>query len=281
IHPAPVQLAPAFRQDEIARLEAGGLDVIGDEDVGAGNGSGIDLAAIGNVRAAHVQVLTGLQPLSRKNGTRRRGDGGQDLGSVDGFAQAADRADADRARECAFQGRNQRRATRWVPAGNADLAPGAGGGPPEAHSRKAASSAARVSSIVSSRLTSASRRKSGMINLAIDLIDAGLRRRIARARVGHLATSDGLTPSVVPVCFVLLGETLYQALDGKPKSAAPAQLRRVKNVRANPRAALLIDHYVEDWRRLWYVLLRGRPRVLKRWAEQRRPMTALTRKYRR
>ena len=118
-----------------------------------------------------------------------------------------------------------------------------------------------------------------MINLAIDLIDAGLRRRIARARVGHLATSDGLTPSVVPVCFVLLGETLYQALDGKPKSAAPAQLRRVKNVRANPRAALLIDHYVEDWRRLWYVLLRGRARVLKRGAEQRRAITALKRKY--
>jgi PPOX class probable F420-dependent enzyme len=118
-----------------------------------------------------------------------------------------------------------------------------------------------------------------MITLAIDLIDAGLRRRIARARVGHLATSDGLTPSVVPVCFVLIGDTLYQAIDGKPKSRAPGQLRRVKNVRANPRAALLIDHYVEDWRRLWYVLLRGRARIVDRGPEQKRAIVALRKKY--
>jgi PPOX class probable F420-dependent enzyme len=103
-----------------------------------------------------------------------------------------------------------------------------------------------------------------MSNLDIAVIDAGLRRRITRARVGHLATSSGATPAVVPVCFVLLGETVYQAIDGKPKSVDPGKLRRVKNVRANPRAALLIDHYVEDWRRLWWVLLRGRARIIDR-----------------
>jgi len=111
------------------------------------------------------------------------------------------------------------------------------------------------------------------------VIDAGVRRRIARARVGHLATSDGLTPAVVPVCFVLLGETLYHAIDGKPKSARPGQLRRVKNVQANPRAALLVDHYVEDWRLLWYVLLRGRARLLYRGPEQQRAIIALRKKY--
>jgi PPOX class probable F420-dependent enzyme len=111
------------------------------------------------------------------------------------------------------------------------------------------------------------------------MIDAGLRRRINRARVGHLATSDGSTPSVVPVCFVLVGETLYQAIDGKPKSVDPGQLRRVRNVRANPRAALLIDHYVEDWRRLWYVLLRGRARIVDRGPEQQRAINALRKKY--
>ena len=118
-----------------------------------------------------------------------------------------------------------------------------------------------------------------MIDVAIDEIDAGLRRRVARARVGHLATSDGSTPSVVPVCFVLLGETVYQAIDRKPKSVPPGRLRRVKNVRANPRAALLVDHYVEDWRRLWYVLLRGRARVLESGEEHARAITALKRKY--
>ena len=111
------------------------------------------------------------------------------------------------------------------------------------------------------------------------MIDAGLRRRIARARVGHLATSDGRNPSVVPVCFVLLGETVYQAIDGKPKSVEPAQLRRVKNVRANPSAALLVDHYVEDWRRLCYVLLRGKARIVTAGTEQRRAIIALRKKY--
>src|SRR2546423_14134667 len=118
-----------------------------------------------------------------------------------------------------------------------------------------------------------------MRNLGTAMIDAGRRRRIARARVGHLAPSDGLTPAVVPVCFVLLGETLYHAIDGKPKSAPPGQLRGVKNVRANPRAALLIDHYGEDWRRLWYVLLGGKARLVHAGPEQQRANGALRRKY--
>jgi PPOX class probable F420-dependent enzyme len=118
-----------------------------------------------------------------------------------------------------------------------------------------------------------------MVNLDIAVIDASWRRRITRARVGHFATSDGKAPSVVPVCFVLLGETLYQAIDGKTKSVAPGQLRRVKNVRANPSVALLIDHYVEDWRRLWYVLLRGTARIITAGNEQQRAIVALRRKY--
>lgn len=118
-----------------------------------------------------------------------------------------------------------------------------------------------------------------MVNLDIAVIDAGLRRQIARARVGHFATSDGKTPSVVPVCFVLLGDTVYQAIDGKLKSTKPGQLRRAKNVRVNSSAALLIDHYVEDWDRLWYVLLRGKARIIQGGSEQRRAIVALRRKY--
>lgn len=111
------------------------------------------------------------------------------------------------------------------------------------------------------------------------MINPGLRRRIARARVGHLATSDGATPSVVPVCFVLLGQSLYQAIDGKAKSVDAGRLRRIKNVRANPKATLLVDHYVEDWRRLWWVLLHGRARILERGPEHQRAIVALRKKY--
>jgi len=83
----------------------------------------------------------------------------------------------------------------------------------------------------------------------------------------------------VPVCFVLLGETLYHAIDAKPKATGPRRLRRVRNVRANPVAALLVDHYVEDWRRLWYALFSGRARVIEQGPEQQRAIAALRRKY--
>jgi len=81
------------------------------------------------------------------------------------------------------------------------------------------------------------------------------------------------------VCFVLLGDTLYHALDAKPKSTDPMKLRRVRNLRANPRAAFLVDHYEEDWRRLWFALLEGQARVLIQGTEHRRAIAALRRKY--
>ena len=83
----------------------------------------------------------------------------------------------------------------------------------------------------------------------------------------------------MPVCFVLVGDCVYQAIDAKPKSVAPGRLRRVKDIRANPKAALLVDQYLEDWRRLWWVLLQGRARLVTQGAEQRRAIAALRRKY--
>ena len=111
-------------------------------------------------------------------------------------------------------------------------------------------------------------------------IPAGVRRLVAGARVGHLATSSAGQPTLTPVCFVLLGNTIYQAIDAKPKRVKPRQLRRVRNVVRNPRAALLVDQYREDWGRLWYVLLEGRARVLESGAEHQRAIAALKRKYR-
>jgi PPOX class probable F420-dependent enzyme len=84
----------------------------------------------------------------------------------------------------------------------------------------------------------------------------------------------------VPVCFVLRGDTVYHAIDAKPKTADPRGLRRVRNVEANPVAAFLVDDYVEDWRRLWYALFLGRARIIERGPEHDRAITALRRKYR-
>jgi PPOX class probable F420-dependent enzyme len=86
-------------------------------------------------------------------------------------------------------------------------------------------------------------------------------QRLAAARVGRLATvtADG-RPHVVPVCFVLAGGRVYTAVDAKPKSTRA--LRRLENVRATGRASLLVDHYEEDWARLWWVRVDGPAEVL-------------------
>ena len=77
--------------------------------------------------------------------------------------------------------------------------------------------------------------------------------------VGHLATADANgRPHVIPVCFVYNGQYIYSVLDAKPKRGSLTGLRRVRNILANPRVSLVIDHYDEDWTRLWYLLVQGR-----------------------
>ncbi len=85
------------------------------------------------------------------------------------------------------------------------------------------------------------------------------------ARVARLATvgADG-RPHVVPICFALDGDTLYTAVDEKPK--ATRKLRRLVNIEANPRVEVVIDRWDEDWSRLWWVRLGGTARVVDRHA---------------
>jgi PPOX class probable F420-dependent enzyme len=86
---------------------------------------------------------------------------------------------------------------------------------------------------------------------------------LRRARVARLATADkNGRPHVVPVCFAFDGHALYSAIDEKPKRVSPRALRRVRNIEANPQVALVLDEYSEDWRRLWYVLVRGTADVI-------------------
>jgi PPOX class probable F420-dependent enzyme len=79
---------------------------------------------------------------------------------------------------------------------------------------------------------------------------------LATARVARFATvaPDG-RPMLVPVCFAIEGETIYHAVDHKPK--ATRALARLRNLRAEPRASLLADHYEEDWSALWWVRADG------------------------
>lgn len=108
--------------------------------------------------------------------------------------------------------------------------------------------------------------------------EQAVRRLAAPARVGHLGTvgADG-APHVVPICFALVGDIAYSAVDDKPKRTL--RLRRITNVRANGRACLLVDGYDEDWSRLWWVRLDGHGRVVEGSAERTTALAALTRKY--
>ena len=105
-----------------------------------------------------------------------------------------------------------------------------------------------------------------------------LRQRIADSRVARLATvdADG-RPHLVPIVFGLAGDTLYSAVDAKPKRSRT--LRRIENARARPDVTILVDHYEEDWRRLWWVRLRGRGRVLVEGEERERALLLLREKY--
>jgi PPOX class probable F420-dependent enzyme len=96
------------------------------------------------------------------------------------------------------------------------------------------------------------------------MLDEAARAFLLRQRVAHLATADASgAPHVVPVCFAVLDNTVYIAIDEKPKRGEPAQLRRVRNIVENPRVALVADEYDDaDWSRLGFVLLRGTARLV-------------------
>lgn len=102
------------------------------------------------------------------------------------------------------------------------------------------------------------------------------------APVGRLATADAAArPYVVPVCFAYDAGAgvIYSALDAKPKRSALAGLRRVRNILENPQAALLVDHYADDWSELWYLLIMGRAELLDNGAEPSRAIVRLREKY--
>jgi PPOX class probable F420-dependent enzyme len=88
-----------------------------------------------------------------------------------------------------------------------------------------------------------------------------MRRRLAEARVAHLATvGPGGRPHIVPITFALDGDSIYFAVDAKPKRTT--DLQRLRNIEANPAVAVLVDHYDDDWSRLWWVRIDGHARVL-------------------
>jgi len=89
------------------------------------------------------------------------------------------------------------------------------------------------------------------------------RRFLADQRIAHLATADrGAVPHVVPVCFAMAEGALYITIDEKPKRQAGAALKRLRNIVENPKVAVVVDRYNEDWALLGWIMLRGHAEIL-------------------
>ena len=114
----------------------------------------------------------------------------------------------------------------------------------------------------------------------MDILSVEQRAFLERHRVARLATSDAKgSPYVVPVCFALDGNTLYIAIDGKPKQGPPTALKRLRNIAANPQVAVVVDRYDDDWSQLGWVMLRGPAEILERDAEHARAQALARARY--
>lgn len=105
-----------------------------------------------------------------------------------------------------------------------------------------------------------------------------MRSRFESAAVARLATvgADG-QPHIVPISFALDEQTLYFAVDSKPKRTT--NLKRVRNLASHPAVSVLVDHYEDDWNRLWWVRMDGDARVVTDTVEAQKAIQLLAARY--
>jgi PPOX class probable F420-dependent enzyme len=101
-------------------------------------------------------------------------------------------------------------------------------------------------------------------------------------RSGRLATVDPSgQPHAVPICYALVDGHIYTPIDEKPKRGDPRELRRIRNILANPKVCLVVDHYEdEEWSRLGWLQVRGIASLVEDDAERARALSALRSRYR-
>ena len=103
---------------------------------------------------------------------------------------------------------------------------------------------------------------------------------VRKHRIARLATADaGGAPYAVPVCYAFDGERIYSAIDLKPKRVGGRKLKRVRNISENPRVALVVDDYSEDWSELAYVMVRGSAAIVQDEEERQSAESLLRDKY--
>jgi PPOX class probable F420-dependent enzyme len=111
----------------------------------------------------------------------------------------------------------------------------------------------------------------------VNLSPQDARALLASARVARLATvGEHAQPHLVPVTFAVDGDYICIAIDHKPKTTV--NLKRLQNIRLNPRVSLLADHYEEDWSQLWWVRADGQASILSD-SDRSGPLDLLAHKY--
>jgi PPOX class probable F420-dependent enzyme len=112
----------------------------------------------------------------------------------------------------------------------------------------------------------------------VRLAEDEARARFATVPVARLGTADAQgRPHVVVVTFAVAGDTVYTAVDQKPKSSS--NLKRLRNVEENPAVTMLADHYSDDWEKLWWVRADGRATILNDQRQMAGPLRLLAERY--
>ena len=90
-------------------------------------------------------------------------------------------------------------------------------------------------------------------------------------RVARLSTIDGDTMHLVPICPVFDGAVFYMATHAKT--------RKVRNLRKNNKATLLIDQYSEDWMRHVATMMPGSIEIIEKGSEFEKAKALLEAKF--
>jgi PPOX class probable F420-dependent enzyme len=92
---------------------------------------------------------------------------------------------------------------------------------------------------------------SDIVNAVLDSLP------IARLALRDL---DG-APEALPIVFARVEASLWSPIDGKPKGPA-GQLGRLARLERSPEVMLVLDHYADDWRELWWIRLRATAEII-------------------
>ncbi len=105
---------------------------------------------------------------------------------------------------------------------------------------------------------------------------------LERSRVARLATTrPDNSPHVVPVTFALVDGAIVTMIDHKPKTTM--RLQRLANIESEPRVAVLVDEWSEDWDRLSWARFDGLAGIHQEdtvWADSRESLAARYDQYR-